>query len=135
MRANMKVLGGVVLLLAIANASAVRAAIAINQITNINNSPGFGGVNVFSNPPIGVDDTAVFMGNDIVVYSLVGGGATGNLVDRVGIGAVVDFLDVGFGTVRWPIFNLADVGVTTGAILLVLLLWDETEPGARAAVE
>jgi signal peptidase II len=71
----------------------------------------------------------------LTALALVGGGATGNLVDRVGTGAVVDFLDVGFGAVRWPIFNLADVGVTTGALILVLLLWDEAEPWVRAARE
>ena len=65
----------------------------------------------------------------IVALALVAGGAVGNLLDRVmGPGAVVDFLDVGFGAVRWPVFNLADVGVTTGAVLLVVLLWSEEEP-------
>ncbi len=45
------------------------------------------------------------------------GGAAGNLVDRVRLGGVVDFVDVGF----WPVFNLADVGVVAGALLLA---WD-----------
>jgi signal peptidase II len=71
----------------------------------------------------------------LTALALVGGGATGNLLDRVGTGAVVDFLDVGFGALRWPVFNLADVGVTSGALLLVLLLWDEGESGAPAAAE
>jgi signal peptidase II len=58
--------------------------------------------------------------------ALILGGALGNLVDRLRAhGAVVDFLDVGFGTFRWPVFNVADVGVTTGAVLLVVLLWGE----------
>jgi signal peptidase II len=57
---------------------------------------------------------------------LILGGALGNLLDRLRAhGAVVDFLDVGFGAVRWPVFNVADVGVTAGALLLVALLWDE----------
>jgi signal peptidase II len=68
----------------------------------------------------------------LAALALVGGGATGNLVDRVGSGAVMDFLDVGFGALRWPIFNVADVGVTSGALLLVLLLWDDAEADARA---
>ena len=71
----------------------------------------------------------------LTALALAGGGATGNLVDRVGTGAVVDFLDVGFGGIRWPVFNIADIGVTGGALLLVLLLWDEGEPGTRAALE
>ncbi|MSR35904.1 MAG: signal peptidase II [Gemmatimonadetes bacterium] len=67
----------------------------------------------------------------LAALALVGGGATGNLVDRVGGGAVVDFLDVGVGPLRWPVFNLADVGVTTGALLLVLLLWETDARPAR----
>lgn len=67
----------------------------------------------------------------LTALALVGGGATGNLLDRVGIGAVVDFLDVGVGPLRWPVFNLADVGVTLGALLLVLLLVEEAEAQRR----
>lgn len=50
--------------------------------------------------------------------ALLGGGAIGNLIDRLRVGAVVDFIDV----YVWPVFNLADVAVTTGAGLLILLL-------------
>ena len=58
--------------------------------------------------------------------ALILGGAMGNLLDRLRAhGAVVDFLDVGFGIYRWPVFNLADVGVTAGALLLVVLLWGD----------
>jgi signal peptidase II len=58
--------------------------------------------------------------------AMILGGALGNLLDRLRAhGAVVDFLDVGFGSFRWPVFNVADVGVTTGAVLLVALLWGE----------
>ena len=58
--------------------------------------------------------------------ALILGGAVGNLVDRVRHpGGVVDFLDVGLGAFRWPVFNIADVGVTSGAFLLVVLLWGE----------
>ena len=69
----------------------------------------------------------------VAALALVGGGATGNLIDRVSRGAVVDFMDVGFGAVRWPVFNVADVGVTVGALVLVLLLWEEAAP--RPALE
>lgn len=47
------------------------------------------------------------------------GGACGNLIDRIRFGEVVDFLDVGLGHLRWPVFNFADVFVTSGAILLL----------------
>jgi hypothetical protein len=69
-----KTVYGIVFVVAVSAPLAAHGAIAIDQITDINNTPGFGGTGVFSNPPIGVDETAVFMGNDIVVYSLVGGG-------------------------------------------------------------
>jgi len=43
------------------------------------------------------------------------GGAAGNLLDRVRLGYVVDFIDLHF----WPVFNLADSAITVGAILVV----------------
>jgi hypothetical protein len=59
-----------------ASATSVRGVVVINQVTNINNGgAAFGGVNVFGNPPIAVNDTAVSNGNDIVVYTLAGNGA------------------------------------------------------------
>jgi signal peptidase II len=68
----------------------------------------------------------------LIAVALVTGGALGNLVDRVrSPRGVVDFLDVGLETVRWPVFNVADIAVTTGAILLALSLWreEQREPG------
>jgi signal peptidase II len=62
----------------------------------------------------------------IGAIGLVCGGALGNLVDRIkSESGVVDFLDVGFGTVRWPVFNVADMALTVGAIILALSLWRE----------
>lgn len=59
---------------------------------------------------------------------LVTGGALGNLLDRIRSGrGVVDFLDVGIGAWRWPTFNVADIAVSTGAILLAIVLWREEE--------
>ncbi|RPJ42985.1 MAG: signal peptidase II [Candidatus Latescibacterota bacterium] len=51
---------------------------------------------------------------------LVLGGAVGNLVDRVRFGRVVDFLDAGWGDLRWPVFNVADIAVVAGVILFLL---------------
>jgi signal peptidase II len=48
------------------------------------------------------------------------GGALGNLVDRIYPGQVIDFIDMGLGTTRWPVYNLADAAVTIGGILLIL---------------
>jgi signal peptidase II len=51
---------------------------------------------------------------------LVLGGALGNLIDRLRFGAVVDFIDVGFGeSARWPCFNIADAAITVGVVLLI----------------
>jgi signal peptidase II len=63
----------------------------------------------------------------LTAIALVCGGAIGNLIDRVrSHHGVVDFLDMGIGDqLRWPVFNVADVAVTTGAILLALSLWQE----------
>ncbi|MEO5511234.1 MAG: signal peptidase II [Longimicrobiales bacterium] len=58
--------------------------------------------------------------------ALICGGAVGNLIDRVrSEHGVVDFLDVGIGNVRWPVFNVADMAVTAGAVILALSLWKE----------
>ena len=59
-----------------------------------------------------------------LALGLVAGGAVGNLIDRIRSDqGVVDFLDVGIGALRWPTFNVADIGVTCGAVLLAILLW------------
>jgi len=52
--------------------------------------------------------------------ALIFGGALGNLVDRVTTGLVVDFIDVGLGQWRFPVFNLADSAVTIGVALFAL---------------
>lgn len=51
---------------------------------------------------------------------LIIGGAVGNLVDRVMLGYVVDFIDVYYKTSHWPAFNLADSAITGGVILLLV---------------
>lgn len=55
-----------------------------------------------------------------IALALLIGGAAGNLIDRVRLGYVVDYLDVFVGRYHWPTFNLADSAVTIGAGLLVL---------------
>lgn len=48
------------------------------------------------------------------------GGAIGNGIDRLHWGAVADFLDFHFAGYHWPAFNVADMGITCGATLLIL---------------
>ena len=63
---------------------------------------------------------------------LILGGAVGNLIDRARFGYVVDFLDVHWYHHHWPAFNVADIGITAGVILLLLdmLFWSKEEEGA-----
>jgi len=55
------------------------------------------------------------------------GGATGNLIDRVAEGAVVDFVDLPW----WPAFNLADVAITLGVLALLYVLEGPPRHGRR----
>jgi signal peptidase II len=52
--------------------------------------------------------------------ALIIGGAVGNLIDRLRLGEVVDFLDFYLGSFHWPAFNVADSAVTVGTIWVVL---------------
>jgi signal peptidase II len=56
-----------------------------------------------------------------LALSAILGGALGNLIDRVRLGYVVDFLDFHAMGFHWPAFNVADMAITGGAILIV---WD-----------
>jgi signal peptidase II len=65
--------------------------------------------------------TPKFMARRRLCLGLILGGALGNLIDRVLAGEVIDFIDMGIGQTRWPVYNLADVAVTIGAVGLVLV--------------
>ena len=54
--------------------------------------------------------------------ALILGGALGNVLDRIRIGAVVDFLDFYYGAYHWPAFNVADTAICFGAFLIFLQL-------------
>lgn len=60
-----------------------------------------------------------------VILGLQLGGAIGNLVDRLVNGPVTDFFNL-FGMFNTPIFNVADLSITVGVILLVLQMWGES---------
>ena len=63
-----------------------------------------------------------------LALALVLAGAVGNVVDRIFLGAVVDFLDVHAFGWHWPAFNVADSAITCGAVLLA---WDALRPRSR----
>lgn len=61
-----------------------------------------------------------------LALGLICGGAAGNLIDRIRSSqGVVDFIDVGIGSLRWPTFNVADIAVSCGAVALAISLWRE----------
>ena len=55
-----------------------------------------------------------------VAIGLIIGGAVGNVIDRLRLGAVVDFLDFHLGAVHWPAFNLADSAICIGVAAMLL---------------
>jgi signal peptidase II len=56
-----------------------------------------------------------------IALGLLLGGAIGNLSDRLRLGYVVDFVDMGIGTWRWYTFNVADASISTAVLLLLLM--------------
>jgi signal peptidase II len=65
-----------------------------------------------------------------LALSLIIGGAVGNIIDRILRGAVVDFLDIYWGSWHWPAFNMADSAITIGISILIyrtLILKDGIE--------
>jgi signal peptidase II len=58
-----------------------------------------------------------------VAFGLIAGGAIGNLADRIRLGAVTDFVDLP----HWPNFNLADISITVGVLVLALIYLRDAE--------
>lgn len=55
-----------------------------------------------------------------LAYSMMIGGALGNLFDRVVYGKVLDFVDIHVNNWHWPIFNIADIEICVGVIILIM---------------
>lgn len=66
-----------------------------------------------------------------IAFSLIMGGTVGNLIDRIRLEHVTDFIDVGF----WPVFNVADSAITIGVVLLVFSLIRLTIAESRRSPE
>ena len=57
--------------------------------------------------------------SEYIAYSFVFGGALGNLYDRFLLGYVIDFIEFHYNNFYWPIFNIADIAISIGIILLL----------------
>jgi signal peptidase II len=57
---------------------------------------------------------------ETVAFSMIIGGALGNLIDRLRFGAVIDFLDFHVKGLHWPAFNFADICISVGVVLLIV---------------
>lgn len=70
---------------------------------------------------------------EVVGFGLIAGGAVGNLIDRIARGpglfdgTVIDWLQLP----NWPVFNLADSGITVGVVLLLISSWRHREREAE----
>ena len=69
-----------------------------------------------------------------LALSMVTGGAIGNLIDRLRIGEVIDFLDFYIRSYHWPAFNVADSCISIGVGLLILhaFVTPKTDPGVSS---
>ncbi len=59
----------------------------------------------------------------VFALSLIAGGAFGNLIDRIRLAEVVDFLDFYIGPYHWPAFNVADIAITCGVIIYLVTIY------------
>ena len=68
-----------------------------------------------------------------ITLGLLLGGAIGNLVDRIRLGYVVDFVDAGIGALRWYTFNVADASISVAILLLLAATIRPTLAGQGSA--
>jgi signal peptidase II len=57
----------------------------------------------------------------LIALSLILSGAIGNLIDRAVFGFVIDFINLHYQDFYWPVFNVADIAITLGVMLLLLV--------------
>lgn len=56
----------------------------------------------------------------VILFGLIVGGALGNVIDRIRLKYVIDFIDMGIGNLRWFTYNLADAFIVVSAVILIL---------------
>ncbi len=64
---------------------------------------------------------------------LIFSGAVGNLIDRIRLGEVIDFLDVHWYRLHWPAFNIADSAICVGVAIMFLCTWRDEQQKKQAA--
>ena len=70
-----------------------------------------------------------------IALALIGGGAVGNLIDRIRFGEVVDFIDWYYRTFHWPTFNIADSAISLGVGLLAIeMLFPRNQEDQKAEI-
>lgn len=67
--------------------------------------------------------------------SLLAAGITGNLIDRLRMGSVIDFIEVYYRSYHWPVFNVADTAITIGAALMAIELFVGPHPASQPRIE
>ncbi len=68
--------------------------------------------------------------NSLLLWSLslLAAGISGNLVDRIRMGRVIDFIEVYYRSFHWPVFNVADTAISIGAALMAIELFFSSSP-------
>jgi len=70
-----------------------------------------------------------------ISLALLAGGIGGNLIDRMRMGRVIDFIEIYYRNHHWPVFNIADTAISIGAALLAIDLFLAPHAQQTAAVE
>jgi signal peptidase II len=75
--------------------------------------------------------------NSLLLWSLalLAAGICGNLIDRVRMGRVIDFILLYFKTYQWPVFNIADMAITIGAALMAIELFLAPQPQTASVAD
>lgn len=115
----------------------IRALPCFNVVHYRNVGSAFGMFKGLGNPFFIVVSTAAIVAVSVMIFkdddnrlgfSLILGGAAGNLADRIAHGYVIDFLEFYVGNFYWPAFNVADSALTIGIVLLMVKsVWPRTE--------